>query len=106
MASPLVFHVSQRPDGTAFGFPLVTERELKERARKAGLPEVHLAERIFIALPTIEAVESTRTDLWRQMLTLLTGLSPGQLATLGGWRFIDPTTGREFAAETPAEHAA
>lgn len=102
MANPLTFHVSQRPDGMVFGFPLVTERALK-----AAFPDIRLAERIFIAFPTIEAMEATRgVDFWKQVLTFLTGLSPEKLAGVGGWRFIDPTTGRQFAEGSAQGHAA
>lgn len=100
MKSPLLFHVSQRPDGLVFGFPLVTERALRE-----GFPEARLAERLFIALPTLDALRETRADFWRQVLSFLTGLSPAQLATLGGWRFVDPTTGEQFD-EGPAQDRA
>ncbi|MCB9553726.1 MAG: hypothetical protein R3F65_01575 [bacterium] len=78
---------------------------LSRRRVKAAYPDVKVAPMVFIGYQTRNDFEAVHGPMWQQVAMVLTGLSMGQLADLGGVDLFDVTT-QEIIAHVPLREAA
>jgi hypothetical protein len=86
---PIIIYRSVNHDGQTFGLAPSSRKRLREHF---GEDRLHLHPRVFVAHETADDYDSMYGDLARQVVQLLTGLSPDRLQSLGGVMFRDPVT--------------
>jgi hypothetical protein len=98
---PLEIDVGQQPDGWVFELEPLTWRALQVK-----FPESCRRSTVLIgsqARDNFSASEDELRGLGKQVLFILTGLSPEQLRPFGSFRLVDPVTGKELLPATPIE---
>ena len=88
-SGPIVVYRSVNRDGQTFALAPSSRKRLREHF---GEDHLHLHPRVFIAHETADDYDSMYGDLAKQVVQLLTGLSPDRLQSLGGVIFRDPVT--------------
>lgn len=89
----LQIYVNRGRDGDGYEVDYLSRRWLQQ-----ALPGVRAVRQIYIGHETRRDLEPQLEQLWEQVVTLLTGVSPARLAELGVSRvsFLDPATNQEF----------
>lgn len=90
--SPLVIHIGRQSDGCAY--------ELNPRSRADVLkrfPGVRPAPSVFVGYASRADFQTLHGPMWRQIATMLTGLTWEQIEAMGGVTIYDPERGEELA---------
>lgn len=91
----LQIYVNRGRDGDAYEVDYFGRRWLQQ-----VLPGVRVVPQLYIGHDARRDVEPQLKEIWKQVVTLLAGVSPARLAELGVMRvsFLDPATNQEFEA--------
>lgn len=81
---PLIIFVTRDYDGCLYALPLISQRRIEEL-----LPGARQLPMIFLGYRERADFEVLHAPLWNQMATMLTGLTPQELSSLGGVQLYD-----------------
>lgn len=81
--SQIIIDVGQQMDGMTFRLSPRSRIALSARLRSQSLPSS-----VFVSYDTRLDLNSPRKPIWQHIVSMLTGLSEKQIATLGGFRFV------------------
>ena len=84
---PLVIQIGRQRDGCTYQLHPTSLIQIKKT-----FPNAQPAPRVFVGYEPQSDFETIHGPFWKQIATILTGLSWDQIRTLGGIKIYDPAT--------------
>ncbi len=88
--STIVINIGRQSDGCTYQLNPKSRNEIQKK-----FPSVRAAPTIFVGYETQSDFENLHGPMWKQIATLLTGLSWEQIEEMGGASIYDPIAGEK-----------
>jgi len=82
---PLIFNIGRQPDGCVYQLNPKSRVEIKKR-----FPTARAVPSVFVGYDREADFEALHGPMWRQIATMLTGLTWEQIEEMGGMSLYDP----------------